>query len=63
MFSHEPGDCMFAIVGGEMEIHVNGVVDRLKAGNIFGEMAMIDAEPRSGTAPAATERLRHHGPH
>jgi CRP-like cAMP-binding protein len=52
----QPGDCMFAIVEGDVEIHVNGViVNRLKAGSVFGEMAIIDAEPRSGTAIAATD--------
>jgi CRP-like cAMP-binding protein len=52
----EPGDCMFVIVEGEVGIHVSGVVvDRLKAGSIFGEMAIIDAGPRSGTAVAATD--------
>jgi CRP-like cAMP-binding protein len=50
------GDCMFVIVEGEVHIHINDtVVDRLNAGSIFGEMALIDGEPRSGTAVAATD--------
>lgn len=52
----EPGDCMFVIVEGDVDIHVNGkVVERLNAGSIFGELALIDREPRSGTAIAATD--------
>lgn len=50
------GDCMFVIVEGDVDIHVKGaMVDHLTAGSLFGEMALIDAEPRSGTAVAATD--------
>ena len=52
----DPGDCMFVIVEGDVDIHVNGVaVEHLKAGGVFGEMAIIDAQLRSGSAVAATD--------
>ncbi len=54
------GDAMFIIQKGEVRIHKR-IRDRettlavLKAGDFFGEMAIIDREPRSATATAATE--------
>lgn len=52
----DPGDCMFVIVEGEVDIQVRGVlVDHLPAGSVFGEMALIDGLARSGTALAATD--------
>jgi CRP-like cAMP-binding protein len=54
------GDTMFIIQKGEVRIHKH-IRDRettlavLKAGDFFGEMAIIDREPRSATATAATE--------
>ncbi len=51
----QPGDVMYAIVEGEIEITARGKpVDRVGAGGIIGEMALVDSSPRSGTARAAT---------
>jgi CRP/FNR family transcriptional regulator, cyclic AMP receptor protein len=52
----EPGDCMFAVVDGAVEIVLAGVViERVNPGSLFGEMALIDGMPRSATAIAATD--------
>jgi CRP/FNR family cyclic AMP-dependent transcriptional regulator len=54
------GETMFIIQEGEVRIHKR-TRDRettlavLKAGDFFGEMAIIDREPRSASATAATE--------
>jgi CRP/FNR family transcriptional regulator, cyclic AMP receptor protein len=50
------GDEMYAVIDGEIELSVAGrVVDRVGAGKIVGEMALIDSSPRSATATAAGE--------
>jgi len=51
------GDCIYVVKGGEVEISKNVgvrkiVVEILKEGDIFGEMAYIDKAPRSARATA-----------
>ncbi len=47
---------LFIIQGGEVEIRVgNRVLETLPQYSIFGEMALIDANPRSATAVAASD--------
>ncbi|MFO0523457.1 MAG: Crp/Fnr family transcriptional regulator [bacterium] len=47
----EPGDCMFVVLEGQVELSVRGkVLERLGPGGVMGEMALIDNEPRSASA-------------
>jgi CRP-like cAMP-binding protein len=50
------GTEMFGIVEGEVEVRLpNGVVRKLGPDDTFGEMAIVDSSPRSGTAVAVTD--------
>lgn len=56
----DPGDCMFAIQKGNVEVLKSGKqgdvpVAILKEGDIFGEMALFDREVRSATVRALGE--------
>jgi CRP/FNR family transcriptional regulator, cyclic AMP receptor protein len=47
---------MFGVVEGEVEVRLpNGAVHRLGPDDTFGEMAIVDASPRSATAVAVTD--------
>ena len=57
----DPGDAMFLVLNGSVSVRVNDrPVARLGQGECFGEMALLDNEPRSADVVAAddTDLLR-----
>jgi len=49
----EPGDVMFAVIEGQIELTRAGtVIDVVGPGGIIGELALIDSAPRSAAATA-----------
>jgi len=49
------GQAMYVVVEGEMDLLVKGrLVEQLGPGGVLGEMALLDAVPRSATAVART---------
>ena len=54
----DPGDALFIIVSGEVKISLpseagdEAILVRLQAGDVFGELALLDGAPRSATATA-----------
>src|SRR5687767_1535211 len=52
----EIGDCMYIIHQGDVEIHKSNVtLAILKEKEVFGELALLDAEVRSASATAHTD--------
>jgi voltage-gated potassium channel len=45
----QPGDCMYFIASGEVEIGIRPAPIRCREGHFFGELALITGEPRSAT--------------
>lgn len=54
-----PGDCMYFIASGEVEVKLEPKPIRLGAGAFFGEIALLDGSPRNATVmtTAATTLL------
>ncbi len=52
----EPGDLMFVVVEGQVELRKgNRTLRTLEQGEVFGEMAIIENQPRSADAFAVTD--------
>jgi voltage-gated potassium channel len=51
----DPGDCMYFIVAGEVEVALQARSVRLVAGDFLGEMALITGEPRRATVTAVSQ--------
>lgn len=52
----DAGEQMYAVLEGEIEIRKGGrVLETVGAGGVFGEMALIDREPRSAAAVAKSD--------
>ncbi|MCU0241584.1 MAG: Crp/Fnr family transcriptional regulator [Vicinamibacteria bacterium] len=73
-FENDQGDSFFAIVSGRIKVTILGddgkevILSVLGPGDFFGEMALLDDEPRSATAIAAVDtellclkRVEFHG--
>src|SRR5262245_286545 len=51
-----PGDSFFFIIDGRVSVETPvGAGDPLRPGDFFGEMSLLDGEPRSATVTATTE--------
>ena len=52
----EPGDCMYIIFSGQIQIHKGKtVLAVLPEKEVFGELSLLDAETRSASATAVTD--------
>ena len=54
----EPGDALYLIVEGKVKVHQgNKELVRLGERDVFGEMAVLDSEPRSASVTAVEDTV------
>jgi len=52
----DPGDAFYVILDGHAQVTVNGeMADTLGPGQYFGELALLDGEPRAATVTSHTD--------
>jgi CRP/FNR family transcriptional regulator, cyclic AMP receptor protein len=52
----EPATCMYVVRSGEIGVYVGDrLVERVEAGGLVGELALLDDGPRSATAMVLTD--------
>lgn len=63
LIEHDPGDALFVVLAGEVKVVLAGedgrevILSILKAGDFFGEMALIDDRPRSANVVATADSV------
>jgi trk system potassium uptake protein TrkA len=52
----DPGECFYVVLSGEVALRSDGgeVLETVRAGGFFGELALLTGEPRAANAVAAT---------
>ena len=54
----DPADRMYVVSSGSVTLSIDGrVLETVGPGGLFGEMAVIEREPRSGTAVAESDTI------
>jgi CRP-like cAMP-binding protein len=51
----EPADAFYIVLDGTARVEIEGAPVTLEPGDFFGEMALIDGEPRAATVTAVTD--------
>jgi CRP-like cAMP-binding protein len=52
----QPGEVMYVVLEGEVDILVSAnIIETIHSGGMFGELALVDNEPRSAQAVARTD--------